>query len=393
MEPRRSWMRLSRMQRPPTALAHRDGFLEPAAVAMHHGETPAQATAARIAHLVRQGPALRRLREDDDAWDRFAISTDGSSPLQSTAWAKAKASAGWSAHRIVVDAGSGPIGGQVLLRRLGPGPFSVGYIPHGPIATAWDLASVTAFTQALQDLAQQRRLTHVTAEPALEDGGPSQLLASAGWRRSDAIQPESTLLIDLDRSEEAMWSALYSSTRRYVNRARKAGCTIRAGDGSDLRILQDIVDETAARAGFIPRPFEAHRDAYEAFSRRGEALLLIGALPDGSVASAKLILMSGPRACQLYGGLSDRGIAERAGHFFEWEAITRCRALGARSFDMWGCPTTGVAHFKQGFGGRVVRYAGAWDLVHSRVMRALVLRGRRSSRRLAGHLTARRGGG
>jgi lipid II:glycine glycyltransferase (peptidoglycan interpeptide bridge formation enzyme) len=385
-------MRLSSMQRHQTAFAPRARVVAPMAATPRSREHAAHMRAARISHLVRQAPLLRRLREDDGAWDRFVTSTDGASPLQSTAWATAKAPAGWSAQRLVVDAGSGPIGGQVLLRPLGPGPFSVGYIPHGPLATEWDLASVDAFSTALHELAQQRRLTHVTAEPAVGGGEPSRLLSAAGWTRGDAIQPASTLLVDLDRSEQAIWSSLYGSTRRYVNRARKAGCSVRVGDGSDLPILQDIVEQTAARAGFIPRPFEAHRAVCEAFAARGEALLLVGLLPDGSVASAKLILMNGRRACQLYGGLSDRGIAERAGHFFEWEAIRRSRALGARWFDMWGCPTTGIAHFKQGFGGRLVHYAGAWDLVRSPVLRKLVSFGRRSGRQLAGYLTARQGG-
>jgi len=30
---------------------------------------------------------------------------------------------------------------------------------------------------------------------------------------------------------------------------------------------------------------------------------------------------------------------------------------------MWGLPNRGIAYFKEGFGGREVRYVGAWDLV------------------------------
>ncbi|MFL5649318.1 MAG: hypothetical protein ACJ776_13085, partial [Chloroflexota bacterium] len=38
---------------------------------------------------------------------------------------------------------------------------------------------------------------------------------------------------------------------------------------------------------------------------------------------------------------------------------------GATSYDLWGLATGGIAHFKTGFGGREVRYIGAWDLVLS----------------------------
>ena len=93
--------------------------------------------------------------------------------------------------------------------------------------------------------------------------------------------------------------------------------------------------------------------------------------------SSKLILSCGGRAAQLYGGLTDAGGELRAGHLFEWEAIIRSRAAGARVFDMWGRSTPGIAHFKQGFGGRVVEYGGTFDLVIHPAAHTLVREGRR----------------
>ena len=39
------------------------------------------------------------------------------------------------------------------------------------------------------------------------------------------------------------------------------------------------------------------------------------------------------------------------------------------TYDLWGLATGGIAHFKTGFGGREVRYIGAWDLVLDRLGR------------------------
>jgi hypothetical protein len=50
---------------------------------------------------------------------------------------------------------------------------------------------------------------------------------------------------------------------------------------------------------------------------------------------------------------------------------------------MWGRSTPGIAHFKQGFGGRVVEYGGTWDLVVDPRAHALVQAGRRLFVRLA----------
>lgn len=326
---------------------------------------------------------LDRLRTDDAAWDAFVEGSDTAFPLQMTAWAAAKAPYGWSAARVSADGGSGPIGAQVLLRRLGPGPYAMGYLPRGPVATAFDGPSVDAFTAALRDFARARRLTHLTADPGLEGTAHHPLLESAGWRRSDPVQLGSTQIIDLSETEEALWSDVYKSSRRYANGARKKGCYVEEVGAEGLPVFYQILVETAERSGFIARAIEAYGDVYRAFEREGKAHILIGYLPDGSAVSSKMILRSGGRASQLYGGLTDEGGAARSGHFFEWEAIVRSKAAGASIFDMWGRSTKGIAHFKQGFGGRVVEYGGTFDLVVNPLARSLYLRGRRAFVRLA----------
>ena len=203
-------------------------------------------------------------------------------------------------------------------------------------------------------------------------------MEAAGWRPTTAVQLTSTQVIDLTKSEEELWSDVYKSSRRYANGARKRGCRVREGDESDLPVFYDILVETAVRSGFIPRAFDAYRAVYRAFAAQGRTLLLIGSLPDGTDVSSKLILTCGGRASQLYGGLTDAGGEIRAGHFFEWQAILRCKAAGARVFDMWGRSTPGIAHFKQGFGGRIVEYGGTWDLVVNPRVHALVQRGHRA---------------
>jgi lipid II:glycine glycyltransferase (peptidoglycan interpeptide bridge formation enzyme) len=321
---------------------------------------------------------LERLRGHASDWDAFVEASETPFPLQLSPWAESKAATGWHSVRVVADGGSGPIGGQLLMRRLGPGPYSLGYVPRGPVATRFDAPSIEAWTEALRAVARERRLTHVTADPGLEGTDHHPLMSASGWRPSAPLQPATTQLIDLSKSETELWSDVYKSSRRYANGARRAGCTVREGDEGDLPVFYDILVETAQRSGFIPRAFEAYRDVYRAFASTGRARLLIGCLPDGRPVSSKLILVCGPRAAQLYGGLTDAGGEARAGHLFEWEAIIRSKAAGATIFDMWGRSTAGIAHFKQGFGGRVVEYGGTFDLVVHPAIHALFRRGRRA---------------
>jgi lipid II:glycine glycyltransferase (peptidoglycan interpeptide bridge formation enzyme) len=326
---------------------------------------------------------LERLRTDDAAWDSFVAASATAFPLQMTAWATAKAPTGWTSARVIADGGSGPIGGQVLLRKLGPGPYSMAYLPRGPVATTFDAPSIDAFTRSLRGFAQTRRVTHVTADPGLEGNEPGSILTQAGWLSADDVQLESTQIIDLTRSEQELWSDVYKSSRRYANGARRRGCTVREVTEDELPVFYQILVETAERSGFIPRAMEAYAAVYRAFAASADARILIGYLPDGTAVSSKMILTSGGRASQLYGGLTDAGGEARSGHFFEWEAIIRSKAAGATIFDMWGRSTPGIAHFKKGFGGRVVEYGGTWDLVLNPMVRSLYLRGRRALVQLA----------
>jgi lipid II:glycine glycyltransferase (peptidoglycan interpeptide bridge formation enzyme) len=61
-------------------------------------------------------------------------------------------------------------------------------------------------------------------------------------------------------------------------------------------------------------------------------------------------------------------------HLLQWEAIRRAKATGCQTYDLWGAPDQfndsdpmwGVYRFKEGLGGMVYRYIGAWDLPISR---------------------------
>ena len=62
-------------------------------------------------------------------------------------------------------------------------------------------------------------------------------------------------------------------------------------------------------------------------------------------------------------------------------------------YDMWGLPNRGIAYFKEGFGGREVRYIGAWDLVLDPAGWFLYAPVRRAFGRLRRLVTARPSGG
>ncbi len=309
---------------------------------------------------------------DPEAWDQFVEASDPGSYLQLSAWAGVKAVNGWSAHRVLVPSGTGQVGAQILVRRPRPMPWAFAYAPRGPVAGAWAAASVAEFSAGVREAlpAAAGRVSHLRVDPEIEADGPHdeggrlrEAFRAAGWRPAPPIQPAATRIVDLRADEASLWGDLRKKWRQYVNKARSAGIEVVDGGAGRLPEFYRIYRETAARAGFLIRTEAAYRDVWDAFAPAGRARLLFAQLPDGEPVATLFLLRCGPRVVEPYGGMTVTGGDTRANYLLKWEAIRSSQAAGAATYDLWGLATGGIAHFKTGFGGREVRYVGAWDLV------------------------------
>jgi peptidoglycan pentaglycine glycine transferase (the first glycine) len=319
---------------------------------------------------------------DDPEWDRFVAASDPGSYLQTSAWAAVKAVNGWAAHRLETGSAGGEpgsrIGAQILVRRPRPMPWGFAYAPRGPVARRWDPDAIGAFTETVRRglPATAGRISHLRIDPEIEAGGRDDpegalqhALGASGWRAAPPIQPNATRIIDLGADEDALWGDLRKKWRQYVNKARTGGVTVVEADASRLGEFYRIYRETADRAGFLIRAESAYRDVWAAFAPDGNARLLFAQGPDGEPQATLLLVRCGPRVVEPYGGMTAAGADSRANYLLKWEAIRSSREAGATSYDLWGLATGGIEHFKTGFGGREVRYIGAWDLVLSGIGR------------------------
>jgi lipid II:glycine glycyltransferase (peptidoglycan interpeptide bridge formation enzyme) len=163
-----------------------------------------------------------------------------------------------------------------------------------------------------------------------------------------------------------------------VNKARTSGITVSDADGDALSEFYRIYRETADRAGFLIRTEGAYRDIWDAYAPTGRARLLFARRPDGEAVATLFLVRCGTRVVEPYGGMTADGGESRANYLLKWEAIRSSREQGATSYDLWGLATGGIAHFKTGFGGREVRYIGAWDLVLDPLGRQVYIRGQQA---------------
>jgi lipid II:glycine glycyltransferase (peptidoglycan interpeptide bridge formation enzyme) len=136
--------------------------------------------------------------------------------------------------------------------------------------------------------------------------------------------------------------------------------------------------ETSERDSFGVHLPQYYEQAFRLFSPQGGVCLLLAEV-EGEPVAALMAFALGPRAWYLYGASGDAHREKMPNYLLQWEAILWARSRGCDEYDMWGVPDKdldvleegftnrrdglwGVYRFKRGFGGRLVRTVGAWDL-------------------------------
>jgi peptidoglycan pentaglycine glycine transferase (the first glycine) len=310
--------------------------------------------------------AASHLRADDAAWNEFVARSSAPSFLQATPWAAVKRPNGWRSARIVVDAEGGPLGAQVLVRHPRPLPKGFGYAARGPVAAGpLDADALAAFTEAGRRAAAGLGVAHLRMDPELEDpdGTVAAALRDLGWRSAPEIQPHSTRVIDLTRTEEELLADLRKKTRQSLHKAQDDGSIVISAGPERLPDFHRTLAGTMDRVGLPFRSVGFFRNLWDAYAPAGQAMLLLAESPEGEVISGTFLVGWGKTIVALYGGTNAEGRKRNAKYLVNWEAFRRAKAAGYERYDLWGLPNEGIAYFKAGWGGREVQYVGAWDLI------------------------------
>jgi peptidoglycan pentaglycine glycine transferase (the first glycine) len=325
---------------------------------------------------------------DSKIWSSFVAASPAGHLLQSWRWGQLKAAFGWQAIRVgVEDGGRLVAGAQVLFRSLLPFPryLSIAYVPKGPILDFGNQDISEALLSAIHRLARQKRAILLKIEPELPHS-PAVVgqLQAFGFRPSQqTIQPRSTIHIDLRADPDEILTCMKSKTRYNVRLAERKEVLVREGTADDLAIFYRLIEMTGKRDGFAIHSRKYYETVYRLFVPPGLARLFL-ATYHGEVIAGLMAFAFGQRAWYMYGASSGRERNRMPNHLLQWEAIRWARERGCLTYDLWGIPDEvgkepekykrtvtdrqgelwGVYRFKQGFGGRVIRYVGAYDYVY-----------------------------
>lgn len=306
--------------------------------------------------------------------------------LQSWTWGDFKQRWGWQMQPYLLTIAESkwePLAAAMVLKRPLPRtPFSILYVPKGPILNYNDKALRQTVLQELEKIARQQRAIFIKIDPEVvkswgeeaERPSPtgSQLikdLRQRGWRFSpDQIQFRNTVELALDDDEDTILAAMKSKTRYNIRLAGRKEVVVQPVGPDAYPILAEMYAETAVRDDFTIRPIAYYLDAWRSFHDSGMGQAFLATYHDEPLA-AVYIVKYGRRAIYMYGASTNNERNRMPTYLLQWAAMQWAKAQNCTIYDFWGAPNNfveddplwGVWRFKSGFNGEVVRHIGAWD--------------------------------
>lgn len=358
---------------------------------------------------------LRKIESASD-WQQLLSGFSNPHVLQSWEWGEVKGQTGWSPLRYVLEDAQGRVVGafQLLLRRAPARlPFTIGYIPKGPIVDWTDSGVPGAelpagrlqepvldvILDSIQQVAQRERCLFVKIDPNVDEESETgrqllETLRARGWVFSqEQIQFKNTAIselwvapdqgadteqIDAEQIDAELLTQMKSKWRYNIRLAERRGVTIRSGTPDDFADFYQLYASTSQRDNFAIRPFDYYKTVWRTFWRAQQDLdnasggvLLLAEHPDEGQPLAGVFLMRyGETVWYFYGASSERRRRDMPNYLLQWRALQWANREGSTVYDWWGAPTdlsdpndrmAGVWRFKQGFGARFQSHIGAWD--------------------------------
>lgn len=323
---------------------------------------------------------LEPIEPSPDQWDRFVSEQPRAHVLQRAHWGTLKNAFGWKVLRIgLADGQHLTAGAQILLKPLPLGLGNMAYLPMGPYASSDE--QLTQLWKVIDKRMKDEGAAFLKWEPGIFEGGRPDL-ERWGFRESpQTIQPPNTILLDIGEPEDVILGRMSQSTRRKVRISQRKDIRYYEGTQDDIAAFSALMQTTGERNEFGVHDEDYYRMAFELFSTDDSVKLFLAAHEDDLLAGI-MVFYQGERAWYLYGASSNVKRNLMATYGVQWQAILWGKTRGIYQYDFWGIPDEdeatletefqerddglwGVYGFKRGWGGEVVRSAGAWDKVYN----------------------------
>ncbi len=285
--------------------------------------------------------------------------------LQSPAWAKMNEIVG---HKVRVDYLKDAAWCLMIVKNAKRGRYLE--VPGGPLLDWNDHDLARTMLRRIEHIAKEEKCVFVRLRPQLKNLEFDKI---AGLNLRPApmhLHAEHTVMLDLTKTEEELLKDMRRQTRYEVRRAAKLGMKVMSGHDKRLfEEFQRVQAETAARQHFIPPDLKTLLAEHEAFGDR--ARIYVALTADDQPVAYGLFLICGQEADYFEAASTELNHKLPGAYALQWQVIKDLRSEGIKRYNLWGIAPhgqknhryAGVTTFKTGFGGEIVEFVPAQDLV------------------------------
>lgn len=292
------------------------------------------------------------------------------------------------------------IGHEVLLRNFGDNNIALMIIknakrgryleiPGGPLIDWSDIDKATQIFAEIRQIAKAHHCAFIRLRPQLFKTPENlDILKQLGAKpASFHLHAEHTVILDLTKSEDELLAAMRRQTRYEVRRSLKQELIVKSFTSEEkFREFHAVQTETARRQNFVPPSLDTLLAERTAFG--DSAQLYIAYLSDGTSDTETggnatalepiaygLILICGDEAEYFEAASTDLNRKHPGAYALQWQVIRDLKAQGIKRYNLWGIAPPDQPHhryakvttFKTGFGGEVVEFVPAHDIVISKL--------------------------
>ena len=245
-------------------------------------------------------------------------------------------------------------------------------IPAGPLLDWTDEQEIKSALEEITRVAKFFHCSFARLRPQLKNTPENrEILQKSGLKLAKMhLAAEHTVILDLKKSEEELLANMRRQTRYEVRRAKKLGITVEKSNSEEIfREFHKIQSETAKRQNFVPPDLKTLLAEREAFGKNAQ--IYVAKTAEGSPIAYGLVLSDGFEGDYYEAASTELNRKLPGAYALLWRATKDLKKQGFERFNLYGIAPpnspnhryAGVTTFKTGFGGEIVEFVPAHDLI------------------------------
>lgn len=244
------------------------------------------------------------------------------------------------------------------------------WIPYGPLLTkGHENDNLKTILKDLSLLAKEEGAIFCRIEPLIELSkfGHLDFTPKKSFER---YTPSKTLVLDLFKTETELLSGMKEKGRYNIRLAEKHGVTIQqfhsqneVGAHFAFTEFYRLLQKTSSRDKFGHHPESFYKTFLEFFGQKNMASLFV-AQYEGKIIGGIIVVFYGDTAIYYYGASDYEHRHLMAPYLLQWKAALEAKKRGMRWYDLFGLEWGRVSEFKEKFGGEMLEFPKAFDIVY-----------------------------